>query len=66
MDREAWRAVVHGVAKRWTQLSSFHFGRKSMALGTRNPLPFSTATPNDPSLQISCLTSLYQIVCIRY
>ena len=22
MDREAWRAVVHGVAKRWTQLSN--------------------------------------------
>ena len=21
MDREAWRAVVHGVAKRWTRLS---------------------------------------------
>ena len=21
MDREAWHAVVHGVAKRWTQLS---------------------------------------------
>ena len=21
MDKEAWRAVVHGVAKRWTQLS---------------------------------------------
>ena len=21
MDREAWRAVVHGVAKRWTLLS---------------------------------------------
>ena len=21
MDREAWRAVVHGVAKSWTQLS---------------------------------------------
>ena len=20
MDREAWRAVVHGVAKNWTQL----------------------------------------------
>ena len=21
MDREAWRVVIHGVAKRWTQLS---------------------------------------------
>ena len=21
MDREAWRAEIHGVAKRWTQLS---------------------------------------------
>ena len=21
MDRETWRAVVHGVTKRWTQLS---------------------------------------------
>ena len=25
MDREACRAVVHGVAKSWTRLSSFHF-----------------------------------------
>ena len=23
MDREAWRAVVHGVAKSWTQLSDW-------------------------------------------
>ena len=22
MDREAWRAVVHGVAKSWTRLSN--------------------------------------------
>ena len=22
MDREAWRAVIHGVAKRWTRLSN--------------------------------------------
>ena len=22
MDREAWRAAVHGFAKRWTQLSN--------------------------------------------
>ena len=25
MDREAWRAVVHGVAKSWTRQSDFHF-----------------------------------------
>ena len=25
MDREAWRAAVHGVTKSWTQLSDFHF-----------------------------------------
>ena len=25
MDRGAWRATVHGVAKSWTQLSSQHF-----------------------------------------
>ena len=25
MDREAWRAAIHGVAKSRTQLSDFHF-----------------------------------------
>ena len=25
MDRSAWWATVHGVAKSWTQLSNFHF-----------------------------------------
>ena len=25
MDRGARQALVHGVAKRWTQLSNFHF-----------------------------------------
>ena len=25
MDREAWRAVIHGVMKSWTRLSDFHF-----------------------------------------
>ena len=24
MDREVWRAAVHGVVKSWTQLSDFH------------------------------------------
>ena len=32
MDREAWHAAVHGVAKSWTQLSDFTLllGRKVM------------------------------------
>ena len=25
MDREAWRAVIHGVTKSQTRLSNFHF-----------------------------------------
>ena len=25
MDREAWRAGIHGVAKSWTRLRDFHF-----------------------------------------
>ena len=25
MDREAWRAAIHGVAQSWTQLSNFTF-----------------------------------------
>ena len=25
MDREAWRAAVHGITKSWTQLSDFTF-----------------------------------------
>ena len=27
MDREAWRAAIHGVAKSQTRLSNFHFPR---------------------------------------
>ena len=25
LDREAWRAVIHGITKSWTRLSNFHF-----------------------------------------
>ena len=25
MDKEAWSAVIHGVAKSWTRLRDFHF-----------------------------------------
>ena len=36
MDREAWRAAIHGIAKSWTQLSEL-----SMALPTRETRPRS-------------------------
>ena len=32
MDRGAWRATVHGVAKSWTQLSDYHFTSSSSQL----------------------------------
>ena len=32
MDREAWRAAVHGVAKSWTRLSNFTFTLQFHAL----------------------------------
>ena len=32
MDKGAWRATVHGVTKRWTQLSDFSFTFHSHAL----------------------------------
>ena len=32
MDREAWRVVIHGVAKSWTQLSHRLNGLESLQL----------------------------------
>ena len=34
MGREAWWAIVHGVAKSWTQLSDYHFLFLSFGLKT--------------------------------
>ena len=36
VDREAWHAVVHGVAKGWTQLNDFHF-QASQVAKVKNP-----------------------------
>ena len=42
MDREAWRAAVHGVAKSWTQLSNFtftfHFHALEKAMATHSSI----------------------------
>ena len=40
MDREAWRAVIHGVTKSWTQLNdltfTFHFHALKKAMATHS------------------------------
>ena len=45
VDREVWWAVVHGVAKSWTQLSdfpfTFHFPLSCIGEGNGNPLQCS-------------------------
>ena len=41
MDREAWRAAIHGVAKSRTQLSDFPGWGRSPAEGNGNPLQYS-------------------------
>ena len=42
MDRGAWWAAVHGVAKSWTRLSdfilTFHFSLSCIGEGNGNPL----------------------------
>ena len=37
MDREAWRAAIHGVTKSWTRLSVFHFHFSQVAIVVKNP-----------------------------
>ena len=42
IDREAWPAAVHGVAKSRTQLSDFfHFSLSCTGEGNGNPLQYS-------------------------
>ena len=36
MDREAWRAAVHGVLKSWTRLSDWTELKKSLMAGILN------------------------------
>ena len=48
MDRGAWRATVHKVAKSWTQLSNLVHTPSRWVLGRLSPLQLKTYTKQDP------------------
>ena len=48
MDREAWHAVIHGVAKSWTQLSDFTFTFHFHALEKEMATPSSVLAWRTP------------------
>ena len=57
MDREAWRAVIHGVTKSWTQLSDWtELNWKPHFLKTKT----STQVSRSKSLDIFIVLKKYQ------
>ena len=48
MDREAWHAVIHGVAKSQTRLSNFTFTFHFYAIGKGNGNPLQCACLENP------------------
>ena len=56
MDREAWRAIVHGVAKSQTWLSSWTEWTRS-AIPFSRGFPWPGIEPRSPSLQVDSLPS---------
>ena len=51
MDRRAWRATVHGVAKCWTQLSDFQFHSHNLSFLVKGKISYD--------LRIIILDTLY-------
>ena len=67
MDRGAWRATPHGVAKSWTQLSDFHihtaFSTHS-ALSILKEMPASLKNAHDKTAK-TALISFTHIFCVH-
>ena len=57
MDRGAWQATVHGVAKSWTQLSirTYYYYIRSSTNSPSFPLLLSSSLGTGPGLRFSCL-----------
>ena len=47
MDREAWRAAIHGVAKSQTQLNNFHFSNPNVRDIGKYSVQFSLSVVSD-------------------
>ena len=57
MDREAWRAAVHGVARRWTSLSDWTENRLPLHIYLRASL-VAQMVKNPPAMQETWVWSL--------
>ena len=59
MDREAWRAAIHGVAKSWTWLSDW------TGTGVTNTFTFNSALCLDPEISgLNELLKVTQLKCV--
>ena len=69
MDREAWRAAVHGVAKRWTWLNNW---QQQWSL-SQNVVPYYCWVCRDyprilgyPRIKLNVLISIWQLNLLSY
>ena len=69
MDRGAWQATVHGVTKRQTQLSDFHFQDSLSKANSESEVAQSCPTLCDPvdcSLPGSSVHGIFQAIVLEW
>ena len=65
MDREAWRAAVHGITKSWTQLSDWIELNWTSSSAIWQPLPQTTTLPSCISFSLGWFWSLPPVQCYK-